>query len=150
MVRGIISSKLDTRVDVWAAGVVCYEMLAGRLPFTGRNEYQLIESIKNDPLESLETAGEAVNAFLQRALEKKREQRFENAKQMFEVFEEVFEDRHIEPEKLAKPQPPSLLDRDEGAKPRIVAFFAKKITDKIEMKKTIEALRIAETGMRKE
>ena len=58
--RGI---KLDTRADVWSAGVIMYQMLAGRQPFTGRNDLQVLESIKNDKPQSLPTAGDGVNAF---------------------------------------------------------------------------------------
>ena len=155
--RGI---KLDTRADVWSAGVIMYQMLAGRQPFTGRNDLQVLESIKNDKPQSLPTAGDGVNAFIFRALEKEKENRFQDASDMLEVFKIVCEDRYSVPEQLKKPQSPSKTYSREARsaqpqdvtaspasevgilqkqkkKPRIVAFFAKKRTDVTEMEKQV-------------
>ena len=37
-------------VDVWAIGVVMYELLFGKPPFIGNTQEEIIKSIKNDPL----------------------------------------------------------------------------------------------------
>jgi serine/threonine protein kinase/tetratricopeptide (TPR) repeat protein len=44
----------DTYTDIWAAGVMLFEMIAGQRPFAGNNVSRVIMSIMNNPVPDLE------------------------------------------------------------------------------------------------
>jgi serine/threonine protein kinase len=41
----ICGEEVDHRVDVWASGVILYELLTGQLPFRGNNQGQIWRAI---------------------------------------------------------------------------------------------------------
>src|SRR5262249_22931466 len=45
---------VDQRVDIWAFGVILFELLTGNHPFTGENISQVITSILTKPVPDLE------------------------------------------------------------------------------------------------
>ena len=53
--EAISSQMVDERTDIWAFGVMLYEMLAGKRPFSGDNMTQLIISILNEPVKEIQT-----------------------------------------------------------------------------------------------
>src|SRR5437764_1100984 len=78
-VRG---SAVDHRSDVFAFGVVLYEMLSGVQPFRRDSSIETMNAILNDdpPQIAADAAPPAVVRLLEHALEKKRERRFESMK----------------------------------------------------------------------
>ncbi len=76
-------AHVDRRTDVYALGVVAFEMLTGKLPFTGSNALQLIWAHLNQPppipTELNPALPVAVNAALARLLAKAPEERPERA-----------------------------------------------------------------------
>ncbi len=78
------SEPIDTRIDIFAAGAVIYEMLAGRPPFTGKSAVEMFHAILYEQPAAL-TGGPAVVALdrvVSRALAKRPADRYQTAAEM--------------------------------------------------------------------
>jgi serine/threonine protein kinase/Tol biopolymer transport system component len=78
--------RVDTRADIFSFGIVLYEMIARRAPFTGATSRNIIESIlKADPppLSHFQPdLPEVLEWIIAKALVKDREERYQTAKEM--------------------------------------------------------------------
>ena len=73
----------DQRDDLWSAGVLLYEMLTARRPFSGATVVAVGNSILSDPLPPLPAGVPAgVRALVERMLAKSAEARFQRADEM--------------------------------------------------------------------
>ena len=70
----------SARSDIWALGIVMYEMAAGVKPFSGDNLYRLCTGIINEPIPGLpETVPPGLAAVIRRSLEKEPSRRYQRA-----------------------------------------------------------------------
>lgn len=56
----IRNGVVDPRTDLWAIGVMLYEMLTGRLPFPGKHEISILHAILHDDVPPPSTLNESV------------------------------------------------------------------------------------------
>lgn len=82
----IQGAEVDHRADIWAFGVVLYEMLTGRLPFRGEHQAAMMYSITNEEPQPILSFRKDVPLSLQtviaKALEKDRDRRFQNVQEL--------------------------------------------------------------------
>jgi len=80
----------DERSDVWALGVVLYEMLAGSRPFSGANDYELLQAIIDRPqvpLKGVEGVTDDIAQVVERALDKAPDRRYANAGELVHALQ---------------------------------------------------------------
>jgi len=80
----------NKQADLWAVGVILYQMLAGRLPFPQTDDASLIHAILNQPPDPLPADVPAqLQEVIARALQKDVAQRYQTAAEMRETLRQA-------------------------------------------------------------
>ncbi|MFW5739853.1 MAG: serine/threonine protein kinase [Myxococcota bacterium] len=88
----ILGEPVDPRSDVFAMGVVLYELLSGKRPFEGRDDRTLAHSVRHDEPKPLSptTVPRALGQIVARCLQKLPHDRFASARELCTALEGVY------------------------------------------------------------
>jgi eukaryotic-like serine/threonine-protein kinase len=84
-----LGTEVDARSDLYSVGIIAYELLTGKRPFTG-SDAEVMRQVLNDqpanPSEHNPKISAQLDWSLQKVLAKKRDDRFQNAKEFLDAF----------------------------------------------------------------
>lgn len=91
----VLCKALDHRTDLWACGVVLYEMLSGEHPFTAESSYGVFEAILQKQHRRIREheLPSHLGDVIERALDKEIERRFQTAREFLDALQQPSETR---------------------------------------------------------
>ena len=89
-----MGADIGLQADLYSVGVIAYELLAGRKPFIGNSAkvmHQVMNQVPVNPSTLNSKLSPLLDRVLQKALSKKREDRFQNAREFADAFQSAID-----------------------------------------------------------
>lgn len=108
-------NEIDARTDIWALGVILYEMAAGKLPFDGPTPSHTIVAILEHEPQPYEHPSAELRQIISTALQKDRQLRFQTAEAMADALEAAkhrlgyISDQNVASLRRPEPEPASAV-----------------------------------------
>jgi serine/threonine-protein kinase len=106
-----LGTDIDARSDIYSVGIIAYELLCGRRPFTGNNAEVMRQALNERPVNPSEHNAKIsvqLDWATQKALAKKQADRFQSAKEFSEAFVKGIEASIRQAER--RPEAPAIAD----------------------------------------
>ncbi len=92
--------QIDERVDIFAIGVIMYEMFSYKKPFNATGITEVMYKIVNKMPDYIPRANKDINYIIFKSLAKNPEERYKSAEQLMEAVEELIKKQNIKKEKI--------------------------------------------------
>ncbi|MCW8965028.1 MAG: protein kinase, partial [Gammaproteobacteria bacterium] len=87
-----LGGKIDSRSDLYSLGILLYEMLEGKRPFTGENSIKIMMAHVNQPVPLLSQRWDVINDVLAPLLAKNPDDRFSSGREVVEALYGLYPD----------------------------------------------------------